>query len=114
MSTSEPLSACPAFVAAMDVIGRRWNGLIIQAVGAGCASFTEISRYASGLSDAVLARRLKELEDDGLLTRAVVDSRPPSSRYELTEAGRSLLPILEGLTAWGEQHVRTLAGGEER
>ena len=97
------LSACPSFVAAMDIVGRRWNGLIVQALAEGCTSFSEIARYAERLSDAVLARRLRELEGDGLVERTIVDARPPAVRYTLTEAGVALAPILDSLTEWGER-----------
>ncbi|MFC7579962.1 winged helix-turn-helix transcriptional regulator [Schaalia naturae] len=113
-STSRPTSsphagqpgsptACDAFVAAMDIVGRRWNGRVVQAMGAGCRGFSEIARYVEGLSDQVLARRLRELESAGLITRAVLDGRPPAVRYALTAQGRALLPILDALTEWGHQ-----------
>ncbi|WOF24072.1 helix-turn-helix domain-containing protein [Microbacterium betulae] len=116
------LSACPSFVAAMDIVGRRWNGLIVQALAEGCTSFSEIARYAERLSDAVLARRLRELEDDGLVERTIVDARPPAVRYTLTGAGAALAPILDSLTEWGErftppeddpQDVRAHGGTEQ-
>ncbi len=93
----------------MEIVGRRWNGLILQALHEGCTSFSEVSRYAAGLSDAMLSRRLRELESDELITRTVIDARPPSVQYQLTEAGASLAPILDQLTSWGE---RFATGGE--
>lgn len=99
--------ACPSFVAAMEIVGRRWNGLMVQALGAGCASFSEIARHIDGVSDQVLARRLRELEGDGLIVRTVSDARPPQVRYALTETGRALLPVLTALTQWGHQLLTT-------
>jgi DNA-binding HxlR family transcriptional regulator len=89
----------------MAIIGRRWSGLIIQAMAKGCTSFTEISTYAEKLSDASLSRRLKELEDDGLIVRSVSDERPVRVRYSLTEAGVALAPVLDMLTSWGERYA---------
>ncbi|MFT8787027.1 MAG: helix-turn-helix domain-containing protein [Bifidobacterium psychraerophilum] len=100
-----PVEACPSFVRAMAIIGRRWSGLIIQAMAKGCTSFTEISTFAEKLSDASLSRRLKELEDDGLIIRSVLDERPVKVRYSLTEAGVALAPALDMLTSWGEQYA---------
>lgn len=88
----------------MDIVGKRWNGLIIGAVKEGCASFGEIAAYAA-LSDAVLARRLRELESHGLIVRTVHPTRPPSVRYELTAAGSALAPILDALTQWGARYA---------
>lgn len=89
----------------MDIVGRRWNGLIIQAIGKGCVSFSQIGRFVGGLSDAMLARRLRELEGQALITRSVLDARPPAVRYALTEAGLGLVPVLDALTEWGERYV---------
>ena len=99
------LEACPSFLQAMAIIGRRWNGLIIQAMAKGCHSFTEISRFAQRLSDTSLSRRLKDLEDEGLIIRKVIDERPVRVRYSLTEAGAALAPVLDSLTEWGEQYA---------
>jgi DNA-binding HxlR family transcriptional regulator len=79
--------------------------LIIQAMAKGCTSFTEISTFAEKLSDASLSRRLKELEDDGLIIRSVLDERPVKVRYSLTEAGVALAPVLDMLTSWGERYA---------
>jgi len=105
--------ACPSFVAAMDIVGRRWNGRVVQALGAGCKGFAEIARHVGGVSDQVLARRLRELESDGLIRRSVTDGRPPAARYFLTDTGRSLLPVLDALTEWGRQLLST-TGAERR
>ncbi len=94
----------------MEIIGRRWNGLILQALGEGCTTFTEVARYVEGLSDAVLARRLRELEGDALIERTVTDARPPGVRYTLTAAGAALTPILDQITTWGERFVPEAAG----
>ncbi len=110
-ASAAALGACPSFVAAMDVVGKRWSGLIIGAIANGCYTFSDISRYAPSLSDAVLARRLRELEVDGLLTRVVKDARPPSVRYHLSESGQALAPILDQLTAWGQDYLGVPAAG---
>ncbi|MFG6476781.1 winged helix-turn-helix transcriptional regulator [Microbacterium sp. P06] len=102
------VGACPSFVAAMDVIGRRWSGLIIEAIGQGNIGFAEISRFIGVIGDTMLARRLRELEDDLLVVREVVDGPPVRVRYSLTERGAELLPILQQIVLWG--HAHALAG----
>lgn len=104
--------ACPSFVAAMGIVGKPWNGLIVQALGSGCESFTQIARYATGLSDAMLSRRLTELCERGLVVREVIDTRPPGVRYGLTAAGLDLVPVLDALTDWAESHMVVTADAE--
>lgn len=104
-ASENALAACPSFVSAMDIVGKRWSGLIVGAVAHGCDTFRDISRYAADLSDAVLARRLRELEADGVIARTVSATHPPSVRYSLTAAGQALAPILDELTSWGQLYL---------
>ncbi|SMH51058.1 transcriptional regulator, HxlR family [Rathayibacter oskolensis] len=97
--------ACPSFIAAMDVVGRRWSGLIIEAIGRGNSGFADIGRFVAHIGDTMLAKRLRELETDGLIEREVVDGRPIRVRYSLTPAGRALQVILQDLTAWGHAYA---------
>lgn len=103
--------ACPSFVTAMDVIGRRWTGIIIEAIGQGNTGFAEISRFVRHIGDTMLAKRLRELEADGLLERTVAAGPPIRVTYTLTVAGLALLPILEDITSWG--HAYSMAESRE-
>jgi DNA-binding HxlR family transcriptional regulator len=91
---------CPALLAAMALLGKRWNGLVIQALGTGPQRFVDIRRGIPGISDAVLARRLGELQHCELIERVDGATRAP---YRLTAKGRDLLPVLDALTAWAER-----------
>lgn len=104
------VGACPSFVAAMDVIGRRWSGLIIEAIGQGNTGFAEISRFIGVIGDTMLARRLRELEDDLLVVREALEGPPMRVKYSLTERGAELLPILKQIVLWG--HAHALAGAQ--
>ena len=101
---------CPNFVVAMDVIGHRWTALIIAGIGREGAGFAEIGRFVGGIGDTMLAKRLRELENDGLVVREVMDTRPTRVQYHLTERGGELLPILEQIAVWG--HRYSAAEGE--
>lgn len=101
--------ACPSFITAMDIIGRRWTGIIIEAIGQGNSGFADISRFVRHIGDTMLAKRLRELESDGLVDREVVDERPIRVCYTLTVAGLALLPILQDITSWG--HAYALSEG---
>ena len=99
--------ACDGFLAAVEIIDRRWSSLIVQAIAKGCTTFSQISCYADKLNDSSLSKRLKELESTGIVQRSVADARPPKVTYGLTTAGRELVPILDALTAWGNRNLLT-------
>ena len=70
----------------------------------GSVRFNEMKRYISGVSDKTLSIALKELEKDGLVHREMYPQVPPKVDYSLTETGRSLIPILDGMCEWGDRH----------
>jgi DNA-binding HxlR family transcriptional regulator len=94
-----------ALVRAFDLLGRRWTGVLLGTLSGGPAGFRAISRAVDGISDSVLSDRLTELCNVGLTTRTVDDGPPISVAYELTDAGRALLPALEQITRWAEEHL---------
>ena len=65
-----------------------------------------MKRYISTVSDRTLSSSLKELEADGLIHREMFPQVPPRVEYSLTEDGRSLIPILDGMCEWGDRHRR--------
>ena len=66
--------------------------------------FNELKRYLNGISFKTLSVTLKELEADGLVHREEYPQIPPKVEYSLTERGQSLMPILDQLCAWGDEH----------
>ncbi len=66
--------------------------------------FNELKRYLGAISYKTLSSTLKDLEADGLIHREQYSQIPPKVEYSLTERGRSLIPILDALCEWGEQH----------
>jgi len=101
-----------ALVRAFDLLGRRWTGVVLGTLSSGPAGFRAISRAVEGISDSVLSDRLTELCNVGLATRTVDEGPPISVAYELTDAGRALLPALEQITHWAEQHLPATDQGE--
>jgi len=88
-----------------SILGKRWNGVIIGALADGPASFSQLGRGVTGISDSVLSDRLSGLAAAGIVTR-LVDSGPPVAvTYALTPAGRALLPALDELRGWAEDHL---------
>nr|WP_315179492.1 helix-turn-helix domain-containing protein [uncultured Cardiobacterium sp.] len=66
--------------------------------------FNELQRRIGGISYKTLAATLKELERDGLISRTEYPQVPPKVEYALTARGRSLLPVLDAMCAWGRAH----------
>ena len=66
--------------------------------------FNEMQRYLKRVADKTLSQNLKELEADGLIARTVYPQIPPKVEYTLTERGRSLVKVLDGLCDWGNDH----------
>ncbi len=91
---------CEVFHRAVELIGRRWTGAVIQVMLSGAARFSEIRAAIPGISDRLLAERLKELEEELVLSREVEDGRPPQVFYHLTEKGRALSPVIDSISQW--------------
>ena len=68
--------------------------------------FNELKKYIRSISYKTLSSTLKELEADGLVHREEYPQIPPKVEYSLTERGRSLIPILDQMCAWGDAHRR--------
>jgi DNA-binding HxlR family transcriptional regulator len=91
-----------AFRAAMDVPGQKWNGLLISTMARGWSTFSEIGRHAAPIGDTMLLKRLRELDEDGLVARTVSAGPPTCVCYSLTPIAEALVPILNQLGTWGE------------
>ncbi len=70
----------------------------------GVVRFNELKRYIGGISFKTLSITLKELEADQLVHREEYPQIPPKVEYSLTERGKSLIPILDGMCEWGEKN----------
>jgi DNA-binding HxlR family transcriptional regulator len=94
---------CPHFHAAVELVGKRWNGAILAALGEGPMRFAELGRAVTGLSDRLLSQRLRELEGEGLVIRSVEPGSPVRVSYELTAKGSDLKPALAELRTWARR-----------
>jgi DNA-binding HxlR family transcriptional regulator len=98
-------SSCSRFHHAVELVGRRWNGAILQAVFAGHHRYADIKGAIPRLSDTMLAQRLRELEAEGVLERRVLPTSPVAVEYHLTVKGQALAPVLDALVAWAHNWV---------
>jgi len=111
---SEGLQLCPRFHHAVEVVGRRWSGAIIMLlVQRGASRFNELLAAIPGISDRLLTERLRELEAEGIVVRAVEPGRPVRVTYSLSQAGKELEPAISALGNWAERWV-SLDGGESK
>jgi DNA-binding HxlR family transcriptional regulator len=86
---------------ALDLIGGRWKGVVLFWLLSGRKRFGELRRQLPNCTQRMLTLQLRELEEDGLVTRTVYAEVPPRVEYELTVLGHTLEPVLRGLCAWG-------------
>lgn len=101
-------SVCSRFHRAVELIGGRWSGAILQAVLAGNNRYCDIKDVIPGLSDTMLAQRLRSLEAEGLLDRRVLPTSPVRVEYYPTPKGSALGPVFHAIETWAEQWVEPI------
>lgn len=103
---TKELPDCPVETT-LTLIGDKWKVLILRDLLTGTKRFGELKRSVGNVSQKVLTAQLRDLEESGLLTRKVYAEVPPRVEYSLTELGRSLRPILDAMSDWGENYKAT-------
>lgn len=98
-----PGRPCP-IAAALELVGERWALLIVRELALGNRRFEDIIRGTGAPRDRVTAR-LRTLDEAGVIQRIPYQAAPPRFDYQLTDAGRALLPVLDALLAWGLDHA---------
>jgi DNA-binding HxlR family transcriptional regulator len=94
-------ACCPYFHQAVELIGRRWTGAILEIlIQGGSLRFSTIAAAVPDLSDRMLSDRLKELESHALVERTVFPGPPVRVQYALTPKGQELAPALSELKRW--------------
>lgn len=105
----DPAVFCPAFHRAVELIGRRWTGVILRAMLNGVTRFSDLKAAIPELSDRMLSERLKELEAEGIVQRVVIPSMPVRVEYRLTSKGQALSYVLDALSTWAHKWAATSA-----
>ncbi|MGO9308287.1 MAG: winged helix-turn-helix transcriptional regulator [Spirochaetia bacterium] len=100
---------CASYASLMDLLGRRWMGIILRVLMTGSHRFSEVLAAVPGLSDPLLTQRLRELESKRLVERRVLPTSPVRVEYELTEAGRDLESAVRVLSEWAERWLPVIA-----
>jgi DNA-binding HxlR family transcriptional regulator len=95
---------CLAIRDVLSRVGDKWSVLIVGLLESGPVRFNALRRSVEGISQRMLTLTLRGLERDGIVTRTVEPTTPPSVEYALTPLGRSLLKPIGALAAWAEQN----------
>jgi DNA-binding HxlR family transcriptional regulator len=96
---------CVRFHQAVELIGRRWSGAVIQLLMQRRLRYAELRAAIPDISDRMLSERLRELEAAGIVVRTVLPDPPVRVEYDLTEKGRALKPALHAIGEWAERWV---------
>ncbi|HTM25310.1 MAG TPA: winged helix-turn-helix transcriptional regulator [Vicinamibacterales bacterium] len=96
---------CARFHKAVELIGSRWTGAVIQLLLNGRMRFAELRGGIPEISDRMLSERLRELEAEGIVARIVVPETPVRVEYELTDKGRALEHALAAVGRWAERWI---------
>ena len=95
---------CPVEVA-MDVIGGKWKAVILWYLIGGTLRYNELKKKIVSISERILIRELKELEQSGLIKRKAYPTVPPKVEYSLSSYGQSIVPLIQNIASWGEQYT---------
>src|SRR3954468_3074737 len=113
MSKTPVAPFCPRYHYAVELIGRRWTGAIVRMLLGEPRRFAELAASIPDLSDRMLSERLRELEQEGIVSRTVVPEIPVRVEYALTPMGRGLETSIRVLGEWAEKWLPSDAAAIE-
>jgi len=93
---------CPVDLT-LQIVGGRWKGIVIWNLREEKKRFSELKRILVTINDKMLSQVLKELEEQGIVSRKVCDVVPPKVEYSLTKEGKKLLPIMQSMNDYGQK-----------
>lgn len=109
IKVNEKLYPCTVSLA-MDLIGGKWKTVILYHLKDADKRYNELRKEMPGVTERTLSLQLKQLEEDGLISRKVYGEKPPIKViYSLTEFGRSCIPLLNAILLWGN-HIAEQKG----
>ncbi len=89
----------------ISLIDSKWKSCILDELRHRSMRPSELHKALPEATPRVLDIQLKELVDDGLVIKTIYPELPPRSEYSISELGMSLIPIIDAMLAWGEQHM---------
>jgi DNA-binding HxlR family transcriptional regulator len=91
----------------LEIIGGKWKGIILYHLVGGTKRFNELMRLMPDVTQRMLTRQLRELEEHGIIIRKVYAEVPPKVEYSLSELGVTLIPVVQTLSQWGIMYSET-------
>jgi DNA-binding HxlR family transcriptional regulator len=101
--SGQSLADCPVRQV-LDQIGDKWSTLMLLALSEKAYRFGELRRLIPDISQRMLTQTLRDLQRNGLISRTVFPTQPPSVEYRLTPLGHSLMGPVGLLVRWAEKH----------
>ena len=99
-------SECPV-IYALSIVGQKWKLPIMWYLFKNeYTRYNDLRRQVKGITNMMLTKSLKELEEQGLVSRKQYEVVPPRVEYSLTERGKDLLPTLDALRIWGAEQIK--------
>ncbi|HEY7019819.1 MAG TPA: helix-turn-helix domain-containing protein [Ktedonobacterales bacterium] len=86
----------------LEILGDRWTLLIVRDMLTGTTHFNDLERGLPGISRALLASRLRQLQRAGIIEKRLIGAGRSTTSYQLTPAGQQLFPVISSIRAWGE------------
>lgn len=104
ITEEQDVSICTQYHGAIELIGKRWTGMIIYHLLSGSKRYHELLAEIHGISDRLLTERLRELEAEGIVIKKVSRSSPRKVEYELTDIGKDLDDVISAIVKWVKTH----------
>lgn len=102
------IQRCTTMSTVQKIIGGKWKIEVLYYIGfQNICRFGELRRHIGDITESSLTKQLRELEADGFIARYDYKEVPPKVEYSLTDLGKSFVPVLEHMKAWGECNLLT-------
>ena len=106
-----PLPQCASMVRVQNILSGKWKITILWYISEyEIQRFGELRRRLGDITQSTLTKQLRELEQDGFISRYVYQEVPPKVEYSLTDLGKSFVPILQDMKKWSDIHLMLYLG----
>ena len=93
----------------LRIIGGRWKPAILCNLAHGTMRYSELKKSIEGISERMLVAQLREMEKDQIIERIVYPEVPPRVEYRLTDLGKTMKPMLNAMSEWGNMYKIQIA-----
>lgn len=103
-NVGQPIGTCPVR-GVLDKISDKWSMLLVMTLASGPKRFNQLRRDVPDISQKMLTQTLRDLQRDGMVSRQVFDTKPPSVEYRLTPMGESIIVPFGQLIRWANENI---------